>query len=99
MSDDRLPLGHTDYLVSWITLFGLYIEREVTPESLYQDVDPGAAFSEATKLHLHTEIPKISPGVIAIRKHIFGGLIFGGIVFGGIIFGGHFVLVPSYQDL
>ena len=47
----------------------------------------------------YRKVPNISPGIIAIFKHIFGGLYSGGLIFGGFIFGGHFVLVSEYQDL
>ena len=42
----------------------------------------------------YRKIPNISPGLIAIFKHILGGL-----YSGGLIFGGHFVLVSEYPDL
>ena len=38
-------------------------------------------------LIIYRKIPNITPGLIEVRQHFFGGL----------IFGGHFVLV--YQDL
>ena len=41
----------------------------------------------------YRKISNISPGLIDIFKHIFGGL-----CFGGLIFRGHFVLVSAYQD-
>ena len=43
-------------------------------------------------------IPNISPGLIEVRKHIWGAYIRGAYIRRGIIFGGHFVLVSEYQD-
>ena len=50
-------------------------------------------------LNDYRKIPNISPGLIEVRKHIFGGLYSGGHIFGGLVFGGHFVLVSEYEDL
>ena len=47
----------------------------------------------------YRKIPNISPGLIEVRKHFWGGLYSGGLIFGRLIFGGHFVLVYEYQDL
>ena len=46
----------------------------------------------------YRKIPNISPGLIAIFKHIFGGLFGGAYIYGGLIFDGHFVLVFKYQN-
>ena len=42
----------------------------------------------------YRKILNVSPGLIEVFKHFFGGL-----YSGGLIFGGHFVLVSEYQDL
>ena len=46
----------------------------------------------------YRKTPNISPGLIDIRKHVWGAYIRGGLYSGGLIFGGHFVLVSEYQD-
>ena len=50
---------------------------------------------------IYRKTPNMSPGLIEVRKHFFGGLYSSGLIFGGggLILGGHFVLVSEYQDL
>ena len=50
----------------------------------------------------YRKIPNISPEIMEVRKHFWGGLIFGGGGFfsgEGLILGGYFVLVSKYQVL
>ena len=48
---------------------------------------------------IYRKILNISPGLVEVCKHFFGGLYLGGIIFGGLIFGGYFLLESEYQDL
>ena len=43
-------------------------------------------------------IPNISPALIELRKHFWGGLLSWGLYSGGLIFGGHFSLVSEYEN-
>ena len=60
---------------------------------------PATHYRYILKYEQYRKIPKISPGLIEVRKHFWGAYIRRGLYSGGLIFGGHFVLVSEYRDL
>ena len=56
-------------------------------------------FSMFISNYRYRKIPNISPVLIGVHKHFWGGLYLEGLIFGWLIFEGHFVLESEYQDL